>query len=154
LAHGLNVRPAAALTAIGLALAAAGAAAAAPTVHASADDCAVMVEVGRHALDWGAKAPAYDLFADTPIDGGGTYLADCAWTKLGLAPPTAGSPASTKGFAFFRPTYDAGRTHASVELQTTMRAASMPPYLSVQVCSAAKTGGRWTFTGCRTTAVT
>jgi hypothetical protein len=140
-----------------LALAApAVAAPAAPVIHASADDCAVIVEVGKHALDWGAKPPRYDFFPEIPLDGGGTFVEDCPWAKLGVAAPIIGSPKSSTGFAIFRPVYDASGSRATMLLSTSMRVigSDRPPFLEMQACIVAKTEGVWRFVKCQTSAIT
>ncbi len=128
----------------------------APVIHASADDCAVIAEVGKHALDWGAKPPGYDFFPEIPLDGGGTFVEDCPWAKLGVAAPIIGSPKSSTGFAIFRPVYDASGSRATMLLSTSMRVigSDAPPFLQMQACVVAKHDGVWRFVKCTTSAIT
>lgn len=82
-----------------------------PVERASADDCAIFVEIGKTQLEWGAKPPAYDFFPVWDREGGGTYMEDCPWSALGVAAPAIGSPSSLKGFFIRRPKYSgAGAT--------------------------------------------
>ena len=73
--------------------------------RASADDCAVFVEIGKAEVLWSATAPKYDFFPQFERKGGGTYLEDCPWSALGVAAPTIGGPKSLAGFYITRPVY-------------------------------------------------
>lgn len=45
-----------------------------PVERASADDCAIIVAVGRNRMNWGTAPPDYAYYREFDRDGGGTYL--------------------------------------------------------------------------------
>src|ERR1700722_415998 len=74
--------------------------------HASADDCAIIAEIGKSELHWSVtNAPQASFYASFETPGGGSYLEDCEWEKLGLAPPLIGTPNSPMRFFITRPAY-------------------------------------------------
>jgi len=58
-----------------------------PVERASADDCAIIIEVGKNKMNWGAAPPDYAYYREFDRDGGGTYLEDCSWRQFGVAEP-------------------------------------------------------------------
>jgi hypothetical protein len=104
-----------------------------PVERASADDCAIFVEIGEAELQWGATAPRYDFFPQFDRKGGGTYLEECPWSTLGVAAPTIGGPQSHAGFFISRPVYSG--TGVSAKLHIALRGTQHPdgsegpPYL-------------------------
>jgi hypothetical protein len=134
-----------------------GAAMPEPVERASADDCAIFLEIGKAEMQWGAAAPDYDFFPQFGRKGGGTYLEECPWSALGVAAPKIGGPQSLAGFYITRPVYSG--TGASADLHIRLRTAPRPdgselaPYLKDEACTLEKRGGRWRLVECRTTAV-
>ena len=74
-----------------------------PVVHASAEDCAVIVEVGRHALGWGTAEPLA-TYLDADGDNGTVFREVCQWRKLGVPTPTFVA-ANVTGNMIFPPSY-------------------------------------------------
>ena len=134
-----------------------GAAMPEPVERASADDCAIFVEIGKAEVQWGATAPRYDFFPQFDRKGGGTYLEECPWSTLGVAAPTIGGPQSLAGFYITRPVYSG--TGASADLHIRLRSAPRPdgsrpaPYLKDERCTLERRDARWRLVECRTTAV-
>jgi hypothetical protein len=119
-------------------------------VHASAEDCEIIVEVGKAKLNWGTAAPVYAFFPEFDLPGGRVYREDCHWKELGLAEPVIGSPSSQKGFFISRPAYSG--TRATVELEMTVR----PPegqrigaFIEADICTLEKRVGHWRLMECR-----
>jgi hypothetical protein len=69
-----------------------------PVERASAEDCAIIVEIGKAKMNWGATPPEFAFYPE--FDGAevGTYLEDCPWKDLGVADPLIGTPTSEKAF--------------------------------------------------------
>ena len=117
---------------------------------ASPDECAVIVAVGRARMGWGDKPPASGFHPDAPLPGGGVYREACPWRQLGVADPVLATAATPQGFAISRPVFDAARTHATVDLETTAK----PRFAEVQTCKLEKTAGRWRVVSCDVTLIT
>jgi len=136
-----------------LAAVAALGAASGPVEHASADDCAVIAEIGRGALSWGEIQPSYDFFSEWDTPGGGIYVQDCDWAALGLSAPRAGSPASMRAFFITRPVYVGDRAHAT--FQVTLREPPGPegrtyaPFISEKHCELIRKRKTWKLVACR-----
>jgi len=135
--------------------------AATPTIeHASHDDCAIIVAVGKAELGWSAQSAGdWPFFLVYDLPGGGTYVEDCPWRALGVAPPVTGSHASIKGSAIMRPEYGPSRATATAKVSATMRGRdidgrTLPPYLEDRVCKLERRDGGWKVIACDTTAVT
>lgn len=123
--------------------------------HASADDCAIVVAIGRAKLGWNERTPpAQDFFPEWDSEKGGTYIQDCAWQDHGLAPPHIGGKASTAGFSIARPRYDTTRATATAELTVSLKAEGHAPFISVEHCTARREGRRWVFVDCSQVAIT
>lgn len=122
-----------------------------PVERASADDCAVIVEVGKTQLNWGATPPGYDFFPEFDRDGGGIYREECPWKELGVAEPKLGNASSEKSFFITRPAYSG--TRASVMLQIAMTRTvdgkKKPPFLKADACTLEKRDGRWQLVECK-----
>src|ERR1700748_3191196 len=158
---------ASAALAIGLALSsvapvrAAGSATAAmpgPIERASADDCAIFVELGKKQLHWGATPPTASFFPEWPGAGGaGTYLEECPWKQLGVAAPL--SPAQNPNESFFitRPIY-AGPKSTVAKVKFEYRHAgksadgqqNLRPFFLRQTCNFEKDEQGWLLMGCKT----
>jgi hypothetical protein len=128
-----------------------------PVERASTDDCAIIVEVGKRKMDWGATPPDFAFYPEFDRDGGGTYLEDCPWKQLGVAEPLTKAQKPDKGFFITRPRYSG--TSATVELQLYISAQGsdgkrLPPYLRSETCSLEKQENRWQLRECKLKAVT
>ena len=128
-----------------------------PVERASVDDCAIIVEVGKNKMNWGASAPDYAFYGEFDRDGGGTYLEDCSWKQLGVAEPLTKARQPEQGFSITRPSY-AGAT-ATVDLQIFISGRIVdgkrtPPFISVEICAVEKQGDRWQFRECKLKLIT
>ena len=127
--------------------------------HASADDCAIIAEIGKSELHWSVtNAPQASFYASFETPGGGSYLEDCEWEKLGLAPPLIGTPNSPMGFFITRPAYSA--TGASAYFQYSVAPVSAPdgsklsPFIEQELCTLEKHAEGWHLVRCKMTAIT
>ena len=127
--------------------------------HASADDCAIIAEIGKSELHWSVtNAPQASFYASFETPGGGSYLEDCEWEKLGLAPPLIGTPNSPMRFFITRPAYSA--TGASAYFQYSVAPVSAPdgsklsPFIEQELCTLEKHAEGWHLVRCKMTAIT
>ena len=126
-----------------------------PVEHASADDCAIIVAIGRAQLGWNERTPpSQDFYPEWDSEKGGTYIQDCPWRDHGVAPPHIGGNASAASFSIARPRYDRARSTATAELTVALSAEGRPPFVSAEQCTARRQGRRWVVVGCRQTAIT
>ena len=129
-----------------------------PVERASADDCAIIVELGRKKLNWGAAPPKAAFYAEWPREGGGTYLEACPWKALGVAEPVAPAQNRNSSFWIKRPVYQ-GRT-ATAATAVYEYAIQPPdgsnrsPFVQRQTCSFAKDGQGWLLMECKTDFIT
>lgn len=126
-----------------------------PTMpYASADDCAIFVEVGKDKLGWDKTPTAgYDLFPEFQNKKGSVYVVDCPWRALGVPAPTIGNADSRAGFSFSRPQYDAKRVQAKVIYQYFIKGRSpdgqkTSPFIAMYDCTLTKNRGRWQLASC------
>jgi hypothetical protein len=123
--------------------------------HASTDDCAIIVAIGRAKLHWDATTPpTQDFFPSWDGEKGSTYVQDCAWRKYGVAPPKLGSKSSTAGFFVSRPHYAPGKITATVHFNISLKAKGRPPFISEERCTVRRQAMRWIFAGCHQTLIT
>lgn len=122
--------------------------------RASADDCAVIAEVGKRELNWSAtNAPQAFFYPRYDVPGGGAYLEDCSWGELGLAAPPIGRADSPMGFIITRPVYTA--SGASTYFQYSVVAIpadngkQISPFLERKLCTLEKRAGGWHLIGCK-----
>jgi hypothetical protein len=122
-----------------------------PVERASADDCAIFVEIGKTQLNWRAAPPNMDFFPVWDRDGGGTYLEECPWTDLGVAEPTIGSPKSERSFFITRPKYVGRRATVVYAI-----ALGGPGHIfrSDHECKLEKRRGVWRVVTCELLAIT
>jgi hypothetical protein len=126
--------------------------------HASADDCAIIVEIGKAKMRWGDKAPNSDFFPTFDNEGGGIYVEDCVWKDFGVADPVIGTPNSLQGFFISRPEYSG--TKATTEFDQVVRpvpgldGSSVAPFMEKDRCTLEKIGGRWRIVECKMLAIT
>jgi hypothetical protein len=128
-----------------------------PVERASADDCAIIVEVGKSRMNWGVAPPDSAFYPEFDREGGGTYLEDCAWKKFGVAEPLTEAQKPGKGFFITRPRYTG--TTATVDLQyfisgPIVDGKQLPPFISVETCSLEKQGDRWQLRECKLKLIT
>jgi len=129
------------------------------TEHASADDCAVIAEIGKSELHWSAtNAPQASFHPSFDIPRGRIYLEDCPWQKLGLAEPRIEVPNSPMEFFITRPTYSA--TSASAYYQYRVGPVAMPNgkkisrFVEQELCTLEKGANGWHLIRCKMTAIT
>lgn len=124
---------------------------------ASADDCAILVAVGKSELKWGAKPPAAAMLPDFPTTGGGTYREVCAWKELGVAAPIVGDAHSPIAFFVSRPIYSGKSAtaffHYSVASVRLPDGAILPPFFERERCSLEKQADGWHLAGCKLTGI-
>jgi len=128
-----------------------------PVERASADDCAIIIEVGKNKMNWGAAPPDYAYYREFDRDGGGTYLEDCSWRQFGVAEPLTRAQQPVKAFSITRPRYTGAS--ATVDLQIFISGQIVagkrtPPFISVEICDLEKHGDRWQFRKCKLRLIT
>lgn len=124
--------------------------------RASADDCAILVAIGKSELKWGTKPPAAAMLPDFPI-AGGTYREDCAWKELGVAAPVIGDSHAPIAFFVSRPVYSGKRAtaffHYSVASVRLPDGAILPPFFERERCLLEKRADGWHLAGCKLTGI-
>ncbi len=121
--------------------------------RASADDCEIIVEIGKAKINWGAKAPEYKFFPEITRTDGGTYLEDCPWTELGVAAPVVGTPDAVFAFSISRPVYSG--TQATADIAERVLHEPSPdgkqyaPFVEMEICTLEKRGGHWHLVACK-----
>jgi len=128
---------------------------AAPVAHASADDCEIIVAVGKSELNWGTAPPAQAFYPAFDRQDGSPWVADCAWKNFGAADPVIGTPDSPSGFSISPPVYS-GDT-ASVDLHTFIappKGQHYAPFMSIEACKLERRLGHWRLIGCSLRAIT
>ena len=79
--------------------------AAAPRIiHASAEDCAVLVAAMTSEFGWTRNGPNGPIYFDEKQSDGSIYRLDCPWKSLGVDPPRIADP-FTSGLLLHRPSY-------------------------------------------------
>jgi hypothetical protein len=123
-----------------------------PVERASADDCAILVEVGKNQMNWGVVAPDFAFYSEYDRTGGGTYVEDCPWKDLGVAEPLRPSQQTEKGFFITRPA-DKGE-EATVSLQSSISGEIVDgkktrPFIRRSKCTLEKKEGHWQLVVCK-----
>lgn len=126
-------------------------------IHASADDCKVIAEVGKAKLDWAAEPGEYRFLTRYILHDGEPYVEDCPWHELGVAPVPEQS--ATDAFAYItRPTYSGDEASVEIGCSTIpgpgKKGQTVASYSSRQRCAVHRSNGRWHFVGCRTGPIT
>jgi hypothetical protein len=92
-----------------------------PVERASADDCAIPVEVGKNQMNWGVIPPDFTFYSEFDRDGGGTYVEDCPWKELGVAEPLRPSQQTGKDLFITRPAYRGDEATVSLQYSISGR---------------------------------
>jgi hypothetical protein len=126
--------------------------------HASADDCAIIGEIGKSEVEWSAtSAPQAFFYPRFETPAGGTYIEDCPWKKLGLAEPRIGTPASPMAFFITRPAYSSTGASAyfqySVGPVPTGNGKKIAPFIKEELCTLDKRAEGWHLIHCEMTVV-
>jgi hypothetical protein len=133
-----------------LALAAALAADLPPVERASADDCAVIVAIGRAELGWSDRSPPDpDFFGEYDRPGGGTYMQACDWRRFGVLAPRVGGPPSQRGFSISRPNYAGGKATATLDVFVRAQNQTLAPFRMQKHCEVTRRGRAWVLVACR-----
>jgi hypothetical protein len=123
-----------------------------PVERASADDCAIFVEVGKRVMNWGAKPPDYAFEPEWDRDGGGTYLEECPWKELGVAEPLTKAQQAEKSFFITRPKYSGAEATVDVEFSISGRIVDgkkTPPFIESDTCTLEKKDDGWHVVECK-----
>lgn len=115
--------------------------------EASADDCAIVVEIGKSQAAWGPNGPNQPFFIEGQQKDGSTYRQQCPWNALGVGAPTPATPGN--GFAIDKPVY--GDDGATAEADVNFVAWAGPgtaPFISVRHCELRKRKGQWRLKKC------
>jgi hypothetical protein len=132
--------------------------------HASADDCAVIIEIGKAKMNWGFHPPEFDFFDTFAKKDSGAYHEDCHWSDFGVASPVIGTPNSKKGFYVSRPVYSGAQASAVIEWTILPENANTSvgpdgqrgnsPFIERDTCTLEKRDGRWHLIQCRLDVIT
>ena len=119
-------------------------------VHASADDCAIIVEIGRAQAAWGPKGPNQPFLVEAQGPNGSVYRQECDWAALGVGAPVLakiGEPGPR--FAVERPVYGAGRKTAEADVNFIAWAGpGTAPFISILHCRLRTSRGVWHLVKC------
>jgi hypothetical protein len=127
-----------------------------PVEHASADDCAIIVEVGKQKMGWGATVPDAAFYIEFDREGGGTYLEDCPWRDLSVGEPML-KDHPQMSFFIPRPRYTGQRAIANFHIviqKPLIDGQTQAPYLRLETCTLEKQDNVWRLVECRVTTVT
>ena len=128
------------------------------TVHASDDDCKIIVGVGKKVMGWSDKPPTSILFTEYDIAPGQVYVEDCDWPKFGVAAPhihrEQDDDASSPSFYITRPAYSG--SHAETDINIYLpghddKGNALRPYMRREHCEFERNGGEWMLTTCKVT---
>jgi len=131
--------------------------AAPPVVHASREDCAIIIEIGKAKAAWGAAGPDEPFAIDGTQPDGSIYREDCPWKEFGVGAPTAatGEPGS-QAFGVDKPSYspDGNTATANLDYVAIGQKGGPPPFTSVLTCTLDKVDGHWKLRDCRQELIT
>lgn len=121
--------------------------------HASAEDCEIIVEVGKAELNWGKNSYDTRFYPDWDRPRGGKYTEDCPWKKLGVAPIFVDTKNRSSAY-ITRPIY-AG-DNATVEFGSRVESGTqIPPFLSLEKCKLHRNSwGHWHLVACELSMIT
>jgi hypothetical protein len=117
---------------------------------ASASDCAILVEVGKWEVGWGADGPNEPFVDVGPLSDGVLYRQACDWKALGVGAPTIADPSQAGArFAVDKPVYAADGRTARADLNFVFTAGpGSRLFVSVRQCELRKAGDRWQLIEC------
>ena len=128
-------------------------------VHASEDDCKIIIGVGKKVVGWSDKPPTSVLFAEYDIAPGQVYVEDCDWPKFGVAAPhihrEQDDDKSSPSFYVARPAYNG--SHAETEIDIYLpggrddKGNALRPYMRREHCEFERNDREWTLTKCEVT---
>lgn len=122
-----------------------------PVVHASREDCEIIVEIGKAKAAWGAAGPDEPFAIDGVQPDGSTYREDCPWADLGVGAPSVATYApGTQDFGIDRPVYspDGKTATAGLNFVVINEKEGMAPFASASTCTLVKVEGRWKLRDC------
>jgi hypothetical protein len=122
-----------------------------PVERASADDCAIFVEVGKSRMNWGVKPPDFAFEPEWDRAGGGTYLEECPWKELGVAEPLTRAQQPEKSFFITRPHYSGSGATVDLEFSISGRIVDgkkTPPFIKSETCALEENDDRWHLLEC------
>jgi hypothetical protein len=120
--------------------------------RASADDCAILVEVGKNQMNWGVIPPDFAFYSEFDRDGGGTYVEDCPWKELGVAEPLRPSQQTEKDFFITRPAYRGDEATVSLQYSISGRIVDgkkTRPFIRRNKCTLEKKDVHWKLVVCK-----
>ena len=117
---------------------------------ASVSDCAILVEVGKSEVGWGAAGPNEPFVDVGPLSDGVLYRQACDWKALGVGAPTIADPSQTGArFAVEKPAYAADGQSAKVDLNFVFTGGPEDRlFIAVRQCALRKVAGRWRLIEC------
>jgi hypothetical protein len=122
-----------------------------PVVHASREDCEIIVEIGKAKAAWGAAGPDEPFALDGVQPDGSTYREDCPWADFGVGAPTAATYLpGAQDFGIDRPVYSADGKTATARLNFVVISdkPGVAPFASGSICTLVKVKGRWKLHDC------
>jgi len=120
-------------------------------VHASREDCEIIVEIGKAKAAWGAAGPEEPFAIDGMQPDGSIYREDCPWADFGVGPPRAATYApGAQDFGIDKPVYSPDGKTATARLNFVVinEKEGVAPFASGSTCTLVKRGGRWKLQGC------
>jgi hypothetical protein len=123
---------------------------------ASERDCAVLIEIGRSLVNWGATGPDQPFVDSGPLSDGATYRQACDWKKFGVGAPQIVQPGQTgPRFAVDKPAYAKDGRSACVNVTFISWAGpGASPFISVKHCELRRSDGQWRLVACTQDAIT
>jgi hypothetical protein len=123
---------------------------------ASASDCAILVEVGKSEVGWGADGPTEPFVDVGPLRDGAIYRQACDWKALGVGAPGIADPSRTGArFAVEKPVYAADGQTAEADVNFVFTAGpGSGLFVSVRHCALRKSADRWRLIQCRAGPIT
>jgi len=126
-------------------------------VHASREDCEIIVEIGKAKAAWGPNGPNEPFAIDGAQPDGSLYREDCPWTELGVGAPTAAtSKPGASAFGIDKPVYapDGKTATAALDFVVIGETPGMAPFTSVLTCRLDRVDGHWKLRDCQQDLIT
>lgn len=121
-------------------------------LHASREDCQIIVEIGRAKAAWGLNGPDEPFAVDGSQSDGSVFREDCPWKKLGVGTPkVATAQPGTSAFGVGKPSYsqDGKTATASLDFVSISGQKNIAPFVSMLTCTLDKVSGHWKLRDCR-----